>query len=96
MISYKVRKREYERRKGRLKRAIYSILGKYRPGVSLEQLVEADPRFLDAPPPSCAEILEILSSKLEKPFVRPVRLTELNGIHDGAVDFEALQDYAIF
>ena len=37
MISYKVRMREYERLKGRLKRAIQSILGTYRPSVSLEQ-----------------------------------------------------------
>ena len=35
-------------------------------------------------------------SKLEKPFITPVHLTELNGLHDGALDNEALQDYAIF
>ena len=58
--------------------------------------MEADPRYLDAPPPSCSEILEILSSKLEKPFITPVHLMELSGIHDGAVDYEALQDYAVF
>ena len=96
MISYKVRMREYERLKGRLKRAIQSILGTYRLEVSLEQLVEAGPRFLDAPPLSCAEILSILSAKLEKPFITPVHLTELYGLHDGTVNYEALQDYAIF
>ena len=26
----------------------------------------------------------------------PVHLTELNGLHDGTVDFEALQDYDVF
>ena len=57
MISYKVRMREYERLKGRLKWAIRSILGTYRPAVSLEQLVEADLRFLNATPPIC-EVLD--------------------------------------
>ena len=96
MISYKVRMREYERLKGRLKRAILYILSTYRPAVRLERLVEANPRFLDAPLPLCAEILAILSSKWEKPFITPVHLTELNIIHDGTVDYEALRDYAIF
>ena len=50
MISYKARMREYEWLKGRLKRAIQSIMGTDMPAVSLVQLVEADPRFLNAPP----------------------------------------------
>ena len=46
MVSYKVRMREYKRLKLKLKRAIQYILGTYRPAVSLEHLVEADPKFL--------------------------------------------------
>ena len=37
MILYMVRMREYERLKERLKPAMQSILGTYRPAVSLEQ-----------------------------------------------------------
>ena len=31
-----------------------------------------------------------------KPLITPAHLTELNGLHDGTVDYEALQDYAVF
>ena len=74
----------------------FSLRTRYRPAVSLEQLIEADPRFLSSPPPTCAEILTILSSKLGKLFITPEHLTELHGLHDGTVDYEALQDYAVF
>ena len=50
MISYKVRMREHERLKGRQRRTIQSILGKYRPAINLEQLVETDLTFLNVPP----------------------------------------------
>ena len=37
-----------------------------------------------------------LTAKLEKPFITPEHLSELSGVHDGAVDYEALQDYGVF
>ena len=56
----------------------FSLRTRYRPAVSLEQLIEADPRFLNSPPPTCAEILTILSSKLGKLCITPAHLTELH------------------
>ena len=50
MTSYKVMMREYERLKGRLRRAIQSVLETYTPANSLEQLVETEARFLNTPP----------------------------------------------
>ena len=51
MISYRIRMREYERLRGKLKRAIRSILGTYQPRISLEEMVLGNPEAIDLPPP---------------------------------------------
>jgi len=96
MISYRIRMREYERLRGKLKRAIRSILGTYQPRISLEEMVLGNPEAIDLPPPSVAEIQAILTSITKQPFLTPDHFRDRTGLHDGTLRWEDVQDYKAF
>ena len=100
LMSHATRIREFNRSIGKLMFSIQSIQGTVnrRAGVSLslEVLVEQEAWAADQPLPTCSEIQEAINRVMSAPRTTPDEWKQVNGIHDGTLRWEDIQDYARF
>ena len=69
-----------------------------RAGVSLplEVLAEQEAWAADQPLPSCSEIQDAINQVMSTSHETPLEWRQVNGIHDGTLRWEDIQDYARF
>ena len=100
LMSHATKIREFNRSIGKLMLSIQSIQGTVnrRAGVSLslEVLAEQEAWAADQTLPTCAEIQEAINPVMSSPHATPEEWRAVNGIHDGTLRWEDIQDYARF
>ena len=96
-MSHVTQLRELNRSIGNLQFSIQAIQGTVnrRAGtsLSLEVLAEQEAWEADQPLPTCSAIPDAINGVMEIPHTTPAEWREVQGIHDGTLRWENIQDY---